>query len=75
MPARDPRAQEKADQRTILVDIMEQAVQFYRLQLRTNIAAKARDYLGKARLAGNHAGTVSNRICGQQPQWVVSTSD
>ncbi len=47
MPARDPRAQEKADQRTILVDIMEQAVQFYRLQLRTNMAAKARDYLEK----------------------------
>jgi DNA primase len=47
MPARDPRAQEKADQRTILTDIMEQAVQFYRLQLRTNTAQSARDYLEK----------------------------
>jgi len=47
MPARDPRAQEKADHRTVLVDIMEQAVQFYRLQLRTNAASAARDYLEK----------------------------
>ena len=47
MPARDPRAQEKADHRTVLVDIMEQAVQFYRLQLRTNAAQSARDYLEK----------------------------
>ncbi len=47
MPAQDPRAQEKADQRTVLVDIMERAVQFYRLQLRTNAASAARDYLEK----------------------------
>jgi len=47
MPARDPRAQEKSDHRTVLVDIMEQAVQFYRLQLRTNTASAARDYLEK----------------------------
>lgn len=47
MPERDPAAQEKADHRTVLVDVMEQAVQFYRLQLRTNIASAARDYLEK----------------------------
>lgn len=47
MPERDPRAQEKADHRTILVDIMEQAVQYYRLQLRTTNASNARDYLEK----------------------------
>ncbi len=47
MPARDPAAQQKADQRTVLVDVMEQAVQFYRLQLRTNNASNARDYLVK----------------------------
>jgi DNA primase len=47
MPARDPRAQEKSDHRTVLIDIMEQAVQFYRLQLRTNTATAARDYLEK----------------------------
>jgi len=45
MPARDPAAQQKADKRTVLVDIMEQAVQYYRLQLRTNHAQAARAYL------------------------------
>jgi DNA primase len=45
VPKADPVAQQKADRRTILSDIMEQAVQFYRLQLKTNIAAAARDYL------------------------------
>lgn len=45
MPARDPRAQEKADRRTLLAQVMEQAVQFFRLQLRTGTAAQARDYL------------------------------
>ncbi len=45
MPARDPKAQEKADRRTPLIDVMEQAVQFFRLQLRTSAAAEARDYL------------------------------
>lgn len=45
MPARDPKAQEKADLRTRLSEVMEQAVQHYRLQLRTGQAAAARDYL------------------------------
>ncbi|QBF31216.1 DNA primase [Thalassococcus sp. S3] len=45
MPARDPKAQEKADKRTQLADVMEQAVQFFRLQLKTGAAAPARDYL------------------------------
>ena len=45
MPARDPKAQEKADRRTQLAEVMEQAVQFFRLQLRTGAAAQARDYL------------------------------
>ena len=45
MPARDPKAQEKADHRTELTKVMEQAVQFYRLQLKTGAAAAARDYL------------------------------
>ncbi|WP_050930260.1 DNA primase [Aestuariivita boseongensis] len=45
MPARDPKAQEKADRRTQLAEVMEQAVQFFRLQLRTGAAAAARDYL------------------------------
>ena len=45
MPERDPRAQEKADARTVLVDVMEQAVQFHKLQLQTGVASEARDYL------------------------------
>ncbi|MDV4143683.1 DNA primase [Shimia sp. FJ5] len=45
MPARDPQAQEKADRRTELANVMEQAVQFFRLQLKTGGGAAARDYL------------------------------
>ncbi|NVO54778.1 DNA primase [Rhodobacteraceae bacterium B1Z28] len=45
MPARDPRAQEKQDRRTQLADVMEQAVQFFRLQLKTGAGAGVRDYL------------------------------
>ena len=45
MPARDPKAQEKADRRTQLADVMEQAVQFFRLQAKTGAAAEVREYL------------------------------
>ncbi|MGZ9811123.1 DNA primase [Pseudoroseicyclus sp. H15] len=45
MPARDPRAVEKADARAKLADVMEAALKFYRLQLKTGAAAAARDYL------------------------------
>lgn len=45
MPARDPAARQKADRRTQLADVMEQAVQHYRMQLRTGAAGAARDYL------------------------------
>lgn len=45
LPARDPRAQEKSDHRSVLIDVMEQATQFYKMQLKTGIAANARDYL------------------------------
>ena len=45
MPARDPQAQEKADRRTELVQVMEQAVRFFRMQLKTGAGAAARDYL------------------------------
>ncbi len=45
MPARDPEAQKKADRRKLLADVMEQAVQFYRLQLKTGAGTAARDYL------------------------------
>ncbi len=45
MPARDPQAQEKADERTRLVEVMEKAVQFYRLNMNTAAASNAREYL------------------------------
>ena len=47
MPARDPQAQQKADRRTQLVEVMEQAAQFFTLQLRTGAAGPARTYLTK----------------------------
>ncbi len=45
MPARDPKAQEKADRRTQLVEVMEMAVSHFRLMLKTGAGAEARDYL------------------------------
>ncbi|RBW62061.1 DNA primase [Ruegeria sp. A3M17] len=45
MPARDPKAQEKQDRRSQLADVLEQAAQFFRLQLKTGAGGAARDYL------------------------------
>jgi len=45
MPDRDPRAQQQADKRATLSDVMEQAVQFFRMSLKTGAAAEARAYL------------------------------
>jgi DNA primase len=45
VPDLDPRVQEEADARSVLVDVMEQAVQYHRMQLKTAAAADARDYL------------------------------
>ncbi|WP_386680713.1 DNA primase [Loktanella sp. R86503] len=47
MPERDPRAQQKADTRSALADVMEQAVQHFRLNLNTSGATDARAYLEK----------------------------
>lgn len=51
LPERDPRAAERSEARTKLTDVMEQAVQFYRLQLKTAGAAEARAYLAKRGLS------------------------
>ncbi len=51
MPERDPQAQVKADRRSQLADVMEEAVKFFRLQLRTGVAADARAYLAKRGLS------------------------
>ena len=45
MPARDPKAQAKADRRTQLVEVMEMAVRHYRMMLSTSQGATARAYL------------------------------
>jgi DNA primase len=50
LPARDPKAAERADRRDTLAGVMEQAVRFYRMQLNTAPAAEARDYLDRRRL-------------------------
>ena len=45
MPERDPQARQKADRRAQLAEVMEMAVQFFRLQLRTGAGGPSRDYL------------------------------
>lgn len=51
MPARDPKAAERADRRTQLSQVMEEAVKWFRLQLKTSSAADARAYLVKRGLS------------------------
>lgn len=52
MPARDPQAAKKADRRSVLVEVMEEAVRFYRMQLKTGVASEARAYLDRRGLGG-----------------------
>ncbi|RYI33722.1 MAG: DNA primase [Acetobacteraceae bacterium] len=49
MPARDPQAAQRADRRTQLAEVMDEAVRFYRLQLKTSAGAVARNYLSQKR--------------------------
>lgn len=51
MPSRDPKAKEKADRRTQLHEVMEQAVRFFRMGLNTSAASDARDYLARRGLS------------------------
>lgn len=50
MPAADPKAAERADRRTELAQVMEEAVKFYRLSLKTAAGAAARAYLDGRKL-------------------------
>lgn len=50
MPARDPRAVEKADRRSDLARVMDEAVRHFRMQLQTVAGAQARDYLARRKL-------------------------
>ncbi|CUH85760.1 DNA primase [Thalassovita mediterranea] len=52
MPQRDPQAQKKADKRNQLSDVMDMAVQYFRLQLSRGVAADARAYLQRRGLMG-----------------------
>ena len=45
MPEPDPRARERNDRRTTLLEVTEAACKWFRLQLQTSAAAEARDYL------------------------------
>lgn len=47
MPARDPLAQQKAEKRTTLIDVVAVAQKFFSMGLRTSAAADARAYLDK----------------------------
>lgn len=47
MPERDPRQVQRADRRTELVEVMEQAVRWFRLQLGMGAASEARAYLAR----------------------------
>jgi DNA primase len=47
MPARDPQAAKKADRRSQLVEVMEEAVKYFRLQLKTAGGLTAREYLDR----------------------------
>ncbi len=50
MPERDAREVQRADRRSQLVEVMEEAVRWFRLQLQTGAAQAARDYLARRRL-------------------------
>ncbi|WP_295042559.1 DNA primase [uncultured Paracoccus sp.] len=45
MPEPDPRARERTDRRTRLLEVTEAACRWFRLQLQTAAASEARDYL------------------------------
>ncbi|MCB1394710.1 MAG: DNA primase [Rhodobacter sp.] len=47
MPARDPGERERSEKRMTLVEVMDKAVRFYRMQLMGGQAAEARAYLDR----------------------------
>ncbi|MEO8241696.1 MAG: DNA primase [bacterium] len=51
MPERDPVATERADHRSQLSQVMEEAFKWFRLQLKTTAAAEARAYIAKRGLS------------------------
>lgn len=51
MPARDPGERQRDDRRATLIEVMEKAVRFYRMQLQGSQAAEARAYLDRRGLS------------------------
>ncbi|HAR54519.1 MAG TPA: DNA primase, partial [Roseovarius nubinhibens] len=51
LPERDPQAQAKADRITLLAEVMEQAVRYFRMQLHAGAGAAAREYLARRGLS------------------------
>ncbi|MBB1496604.1 DNA primase [Paracoccus sp. MC1862] len=47
MPERSPREQAQTDRRTQLVEVMDRAIRWFRLQLQSGAGGAARDYLGR----------------------------
>ncbi len=66
IPAPDPEARQKADHQKDLVKVMEQAIQYYRLQLKTSAAAGAREYLAGRGLSGD---AIDRWEIGFAPDW------
>ncbi|MDP4032076.1 MAG: DNA primase [Pseudorhodobacter sp.] len=56
MPAHDPVAAQKADLRSQLAQVMDEAVNYYRLQLQSGAGTAARDYLARRRLSAEAQG-------------------
>jgi len=53
VPAPDPKEKERANHQADLVNVMEQAIRHYRLQLKTASATAAREYLSGRGLSGS----------------------
>jgi DNA primase len=51
IPARDPQAAQKADRRTQLSQVLDEAIKWFRLQLRSTAGASAREYITKRRIS------------------------
>jgi DNA primase len=51
MPERDPQERQRTDRRTTLVEVMDKAVRFYRMQLMGGQASEARAYLERRGLS------------------------
>lgn len=60
MPAREPGERQRDDRRSTLVEVMEKAVRFYRMQLMGGQAAEARAYLDRRGLSA-----------GQRERWEI----